>query len=110
MAFNYELALKLRFAYSVIGLVLGAVCILAGVMLGLSGVVGHTSFAAQTFGLSTKVSDAAPGVVVFFVGAVFVALTRFRVFYGNDTPEPSHAKSVRKGGSTVSGGGGGGGL
>jgi hypothetical protein len=75
----HRLALKLKFAYSIVGLVLGLSCILAGLILGLFGVVGHTSLTASLFGFTTNLSDAAPGVVVFVVGIFMVLITRFGV-------------------------------
>jgi hypothetical protein len=75
----HKLGLILKFLYSTIGLLLGLACILAGVVLGLSGVVGNTKFVASFIGLKTELSDAAPGVVVFIVGIFFVLITRFKV-------------------------------
>ncbi len=66
-------------AYSIVGLVMGLACILAGLLLGLYGVTGHTSWTASVLGVSTNPSDAAPGVVVFVVGIFIVFLTRFKV-------------------------------
>jgi hypothetical protein len=75
----HKLGLKLKFVYSVCGLILGLSCIVAGAILGLSGVVGNTSFTASLLGLSTQLTDAAPGVIVFVVGIFMVFITRFRV-------------------------------
>jgi hypothetical protein len=75
----HRLGLKLKFVYSIVGLFLGLACILAGVVLGLAGVVGHTSWAASLMGLSTNLTDATPGVVVFVVGVFIVLITRFSV-------------------------------
>ena len=72
----HRLGLKLKFAYSVIGLILGLACILTGAVLGLAGVSGHTTFTASMLGLSTNLNDAAPGVVVFVVGIFMVLITR----------------------------------
>jgi TRAP-type C4-dicarboxylate transport system permease small subunit len=75
----HKLGLKLKFAYSMVGLAVGLACIGAGVVLGLNGVAGHTSWTASVFGLSTNLNDAAPGVIVFVVGIFMVFLTRFKV-------------------------------
>jgi hypothetical protein len=75
----HELGFKLKFAYSIVGLVLGLACILTGLALGLAGVTGHTAFTASLLGLSTNLTDAAPGVVVFVVGIFMVLITRFKV-------------------------------
>src|SRR5258706_5581469 len=58
-----RLGLKFRFFYSILGLILGLACILAGSILGLFGVVGHTSFTASLLGLTTNLNDAAPCAV-----------------------------------------------
>src|SRR4051794_26822687 len=71
----HRLGLKLKFAYSIVGLIVGLACILVGLLLGVYGVAGHTSWTASVLGLSTNLSDAAPGVVVFVVGIFVVFLT-----------------------------------
>jgi hypothetical protein len=62
----HRLGLKLKFAYSIVGLVLGLACILVGMILGLAGVTGHTGWTASLLGLSTNLNDAGPGVVVLW--------------------------------------------
>lgn len=69
----------LKAVYSIIGLLLGFACIVVGLVLSLNGVSGHTSWTAEALGLSTTLNDAAPGVIVFVVGAVMVWITRFKV-------------------------------
>ena len=66
----HRLGLMLKFIYSIVGLLLGLACVIVGLVLGLYGVVGHTTLAASVLGLSTNVTDAAPGVVVFVVGFI----------------------------------------
>jgi hypothetical protein len=68
----------LKFVYSIIGLVLGLVCIITGAALFFAGVVGATSWTASLLGLQSKVTDAAPGSVLFIVGLFVVWATRFR--------------------------------
>jgi hypothetical protein len=75
----HRLGFKLKFAYSIVGLVLGLACIIAGVILGLGGVAGNTAWTASALGLSTSMTDATPGVIVFVVGIFFVLITRFSV-------------------------------
>src|SRR3954468_16296612 len=84
----HKLGIKLKFLYSLVGLCLGLACIGAGTFLGINGVVGHTSWTASLFGLSTNINDAAPGVIVFIVGIFFVLITRLKIKVtkqGNDT-------------------------
>lgn len=71
-------ALILRFAYSLIGLFLGLVCILGGIALFLHGVTGTTSWTASLLGAESQIHDAAPGTILFVVGIFYVLITRFR--------------------------------
>lgn len=75
----HRLGMKLKFVYSLVGLLVGVSCIFAGVILGLAGVVGHTSWTASALGFSTNMTDATPGVIVFVVGIFFVLITRFKI-------------------------------
>ena len=72
-------AVRGEFIYAMVGLVLGLAAILGGVILGLRGVTGSTSWTASVLGLKSEISDAAPGVVLFIVGIFFVWITRPKV-------------------------------
>ncbi|HET9791273.1 MAG TPA: hypothetical protein VFR08_08225 [Candidatus Angelobacter sp.] len=72
-------AIKGEYSYAKLALVLGLSCIIGGVILGLHGVTGHTSWTAKVLGLESQVSDAAPGVVLFIVGIFLIWITRPRV-------------------------------
>jgi cytochrome b subunit of formate dehydrogenase len=82
----HKAGMKYKFIYSMFGLVVGILCIAAGTFLGLSGVVGHTSWTASMLGFSTNINDAAPGVIVFIVGIFFVLITRFKVKHIVENP------------------------
>src|SRR5207302_1235822 len=69
----------LQLIYSLAGLVLGLACIIGGIALFLHGVAGSSSWVGQFIGVQSKLSDAAPGTVLFVVGLVVVWLTRFAV-------------------------------
>jgi hypothetical protein len=71
--------IRLKFIYSVIGLILGLVCIISGVVLFFNGVAGSTSWAAKVMGLESSVAEAAPGTVIFIVGLFVVWTTRYKV-------------------------------
>lgn len=73
------LAISREYAYSMLGLVLGLACIIAGTILGLHGVAGSTSWTAKVLGLESNINDAAPGVVLFVVGVFYVWITRPKV-------------------------------
>jgi hypothetical protein len=86
----HRLGLKLKFAYSIVGLVVGLICIIVGMVLGLAGVSGHTNWTADLLGLSTNLNDAAPGVIVFIVGIFVTLITRFRVKHSTESTIPDH--------------------
>jgi len=111
---DHRLGMKLKFIYSLVGLLVGLSCIIVGMVLGLSGVVGHTSWTASVIGLSTSLTDAAPGVVVFVVGIFMVWITRFSVKHSFERPSPRREQppsddddEPQSGGGSGGGGGGG---
>lgn len=69
----------LQLIYSLAGLVLGLACIIGGILLFFHGVAGSSSWVGQFIGVQSKLSDAAPGTVLFIVGLAVVVLTRFTV-------------------------------
>ncbi len=69
----------LQLIYSLAGLVFGLACIVGGIGLFYHGVSGSSSWVGEFIGVQSKLSDAAPGTVLFVVGLVVVWLTRFVV-------------------------------
>ena len=69
----------LQLIYSLAGLVLGLACVVGGILLFFHGVAGSSSWVGQFIGVQSKLSDAAPGTVLFVVGLAVVWLTRFSV-------------------------------
>jgi hypothetical protein len=69
----------LQLIYSLAGLVLGLACIVGGILLFFHGVAGSSSWVGEVIGVQSKLSDAAPGTVLFVVGLAVVWLTRFTV-------------------------------
>lgn len=76
-------AVKQEYQYGKLGLILGLATIIGGIILGLNGVAGSTSWTAKLLGLESKINDAAPGVVLFVVGIFFVYITKPRVKLGD---------------------------
>ncbi|HXQ39396.1 MAG TPA: hypothetical protein VN843_35680, partial [Anaerolineales bacterium] len=76
-------AIKGEYRYAMLGLILGLATIIGGVILGLHGVVGSTSWTAKLLGLESNLNDATPGVVLFIVGIFLVLLTRPKVNLDN---------------------------
>ena len=72
-------AIKGEYSYGKLGLILGLASIVGGIILGLNGVAGSTSWTAKLLGLESKINDAAPGVVLFVVGLFMVWVTKPRV-------------------------------
>lgn len=62
-----------------LGLILGLASIVGGIILGLHGITGHTSWTAKLLGFESSINDAAPGVVLFIVGIFLVYITKPRV-------------------------------
>jgi len=72
-------AIKGEYLYATLGLILGLAAIIGGVILGLNGVAGSTSWTAQLIGLQSEINDAAPGVVLFIVGLFMIWATKPKV-------------------------------
>jgi hypothetical protein len=70
---------RLQFLYAVGGLFLGLLCIVIGMVLFLHGISGATGWLGRVFGVESRLSDAAPGTVLFVVGLAIVWVTRFQV-------------------------------
>ncbi len=73
---------KYEFIYSLCGLILGTICILGGIVLFLRGITGSSSWTTKILGADSKISDAAPGAILFIVGLFIVYVTRFVVESG----------------------------
>ena len=70
---------RLQLAYSLAGLTLGLICVVGGILLFFHGVTGSTSWVGHVIGVQGRLSDAAPGTVLFVVGLLVVWITRFDV-------------------------------
>src|SRR5437660_10058427 len=66
----------LQLIYSLAGLLVGLACIVGGILLFFHGVAGSSSGVGEFIGVQSKLSDAAPGTVLFVVGLVVVWLPR----------------------------------
>jgi len=74
-----KIAVQGEYRYAMAGLVLGLATILGGVVLGLHGIAGKTSWTAKLLGLESNLTDAPPGVVLFIVGVFLIYATRPKV-------------------------------
>jgi hypothetical protein len=75
-----------QFIYSMTGLFTGVLCILLGLLLITNGVVNDGHWTADFFGI--RLSDASPGIVLFFIGLLLPRVTAFDVRFANQTPPP----------------------
>jgi hypothetical protein len=71
--------IRYKFYYSTISLIISLVCILVGALLFMLGITGSSSWTAKVLGFESKITDAAPGTILFVVGLFFVFFTRFTV-------------------------------
>ncbi len=72
-------SIRKEYRYGALGLVLGLVTIIGGVILGLNGIAGSSSWTAKLFGFESQLNDAAPGVILFVVGVFLVWATRPKI-------------------------------
>ena len=70
---------RFQFIYGLCGLALCLVCTVGSIYLFVSGVTGSISISTELFGKKSAVTDAAPGVLLFFVGLAIACITRFSV-------------------------------
>jgi hypothetical protein len=68
---------KHQLIYSIAGLVVGAICVIFGVVLFLHGVFGSSSWTARMLGAESKVSDIGPGGILFVAGLYVVFFSRY---------------------------------
>ncbi len=73
-----KLVAKYRLIYSIVGLVLGFICIILGSLLVLSGVAGNSNWTASFIGMESILTDASPGIILFVVGLFVVRATKFK--------------------------------
>jgi hypothetical protein len=74
-----QMAIRYQFIYSTLGLSLGLMCMILGTLLFFNGIGGSTSWTAKIMGADSKISDAAPGALLFSVGLFSVSITRFGI-------------------------------
>ncbi|EJT1896430.1 hypothetical protein NV115_003518 [Vibrio alginolyticus] len=69
---------RYQFIYSVVGLLLGLVCIIGGLYLFIQGIKGEINWSLKVLGNESDIANAAPGAVLFIVGLFLVIVTRFK--------------------------------
>lgn len=64
--------------YSIAGLVLGLICTIGGIALLIMGVTGASDWYASFLGFESRITQAAPGAVLFVVGLFTALVTRYK--------------------------------
>jgi hypothetical protein len=70
---------RFQFMYSLIGMILGVICMIGGIVLCLASVGGATDWSIKILQFNSKLAKAAPGVMLFVAGVVITYVTSFRV-------------------------------
>jgi hypothetical protein len=73
----WQIVVRYQFWYSMFGLVSALSCILSGITLILNGIIGGGKWSANALGL--VISDAPPGIALFFIGLIIASITSFSV-------------------------------
>jgi hypothetical protein len=88
--------LMLKLIYSLVGLLVGLVCVIIGAILCWHGVTGNISWTAKIVGVfDSNMSDAPPGAILFVVGLVGVWFTTFKVRDEIEFGEKPNEKQVQ---------------
>lgn len=77
-----------QFIYSLAGLGLGLACVVGGIILFTMGIGGSINWIVETEGFHSSLVNAAPGAVLFVVGALVAWLTRFNIL-GSKSAKPT---------------------
>ncbi len=75
-------AIDREYKYAMTGLIIGALIMIGGILLGIFGVVGSSSWSAKLLGFESNVIDASPGVILFIVGLFIVFMSRLKIKFG----------------------------
>ena len=70
-------SIKYQFMFSLVGLALGFLCIIAGFILVYLGVSGKIDWSIKLISASSSLSKASPGVVLIIIGFLTIYTTRF---------------------------------
>jgi hypothetical protein len=75
----WKKAAQYQFWYSVLGLIVGTICVVGGIILFIHGIVGRTSWTASVLGMNSQLTDAAPGSIFGILGLFIIWVTKFKV-------------------------------
>lgn len=69
---------RFQFYYSIAGLILGLLCMIGGIALFILGVTGAADWYTNIWGAESRISQAAPGAILFIIGLFVVLFTRYK--------------------------------
>lgn len=70
---------RMQLIYSILGLVVGVLCIIFGTYLYLNGAINNTKWIIDVMNIKSELSDAGPGAVLFVVGLLVIAITKYNI-------------------------------
>ena len=68
-----------HFVYSLLGLIIGLICVIFGIILIIGGYGASTNFVIKLLDAKAELSDAIPGTILFIIGIFFVLATRYNI-------------------------------
>jgi hypothetical protein len=69
---------KFELTYAVLGLIAGLLCMVGGIFLFYQGITGSMDWTAKFFVGESKITNAAPGAVLFLIGLFVILGTRYK--------------------------------
>jgi hypothetical protein len=85
---------RMQFIASLAGLAAGLILALGGSVLVVLGIQGSLNWSMSAFGVSNKLVNASPGVVLIVAGVLTIALSRFSVTINRSATRPRRSKST----------------
>ncbi|MES2365264.1 MAG: hypothetical protein V4563_05185 [Pseudomonadota bacterium] len=70
---------RYQFIYSILGLVLGLICIAGGITLFFAGVTGSINWTTKMGSAESSLVNGSPGIILFLVGLFVVWISRFSI-------------------------------
>lgn len=75
--------IQYQFIYSICGLIMGLLCTIGGIILLMKGISGSINLSSKTESMTHSITNASPGVILFFVGLYVVWATKFKAALKN---------------------------
>ncbi len=75
----WKKVIKYQFIISIIGMIIGLMLSFLGLILTISGIYPSSEWIFDIIGLKSKISNAAPGVILIVVGLLTIYFSRFKI-------------------------------